>query len=391
MMGRMITTVTTHNQCPVGRLASDRVPSPSLPRYGGRNAAITWLIMLLAVLQCHAATIVPPAGLLGEPADSSSTHMSVMTFSDLMSVPEFLSHTKPSRPVGGPILRAGYEATMRSTTVTGRWTLGIGTTRRTVYHANHDAGQLWTDLSTHVQTAQSYRPWVTGTRFLGSWIGAATHVQLQIGDRAVRCEAAVRAFDADDLLIRTATGTMQGDDFTGMVKTINGGHGEGWAVDARTVIPITRGAKCTIAADGILGSVTWQNVSIEDDYIVSPRTFEDPDGFLRDFAAISGAGWRENVRLKFAPTWHVDIATGDKTLQHIGATYDADRKWVPYLTATRPLSRDTRIETSYMPSERQLGVAVVGRRGHCQVAVGGNGGHVLQNTAINIGFGSLAF
>ena len=244
-----------------------------------------------------------------------------------------------------------------------RWWVeyGIGTRER--YDGNQDAGQLWIDLHADGQTQPSYAPEASDFRIGASWIGVGREFPLRLGRAHGTGSMLIRRLTADDLRIRYLTGNVEGDDFTAMMKVISsdGRSGEGWSLDAQTRMALGDRWLGQFTVEGLWGRVSWRQAYIEDAYIVSPRVFEDPDGFLHDYYSVSGVIHYEDRSYAINPYYSMDLVRKGKPDLLLGVAWQRGIGTFPAFGAAWPQSKPWLPYMRYYPTQGRLQVGAVGR------------------------------
>ena len=281
---------------------------------------------------------------------------------------------QPSRRFDDSSAYAELQWAGRVRIVQRRWWVEYGTGSRERYDGNQDAGQLWIDLHSDDQTAydasdiavnreaRSYAPQVNNVRLGVSWIGVGREFPLRLGQAHGTGSLMFRRLSADDLRMRYLTGSVAGEDFTGMMKVIDsdGRQGEGWSLDVQSRMALGDHWLGQFTAEGVLGKISWRQTYVEDSYIVSPRVFEDPEGFLHDYYSVSGTIHYEDRSYSINPYYSLDLVRKGKpdlllgmnwqrgigTLPSCGAAWRQPTPWLPYMR--------------YYPTQGRLQVGIVG-------------------------------
>lgn len=247
----------------------------------------------------------------------------------------------------------------------GHWLLCAGSGQQTQYRGNRDAGQLWIDLHADNAPTRDYAPVVEGTELACSWVGVGRELPLHCGPVRGAAWVMARRLDATRLLTRTGNGTMVNKDFTGMVRTIASAgtagsvRGTGWAVDAGARMRVGEHWEALGQVEGLRGAITWRQAFVDDNLIVSPRTFEDPDGFLHGFGGITGAAWRDNLRLALEPSCQLDMLYHGAATAQAGVTV-TDGRALPRLGGIFLMRGSTFILRAY-PTRPALEIGAAGR------------------------------
>ena len=274
-----------------------------------------------------------------------------------------IDEDQPSRHFDDSSAYAELQWAGRVRIVERRWWVECGIGSRERYDGNPDAGQLWIDLHADGETQSSYAPEVSNSRVGASWIGVGRTFPLRLGQAHGTGSLMFRRLSADDLRMRYLTGSVEGEDFTGIMRTIDsdGRQGEGWSLDVQSRLALGNRWLGQFTAEGLLGKISWQDAYVEDSYIVSPRVFEDPEGFLHDYYSVSGTIHYEDRSYSINPYYSLDLVRKGKpdlllgmnwqrgigTLPSCGAAWRQSAPWLPYMR--------------YYPTQGRLQVGVVGQ------------------------------
>jgi len=213
------------------------------------------------------------------------------------------------------------------------WFVGVGSGFRDDYDGNHDAGQLWIDLHTPYRSQTDYYPSANDLHIATSWYGVGRRFGFHARGVEADCQVFARSVKANDFLARSLDGLVQGDKFQGNVRIISATdrgriYGNGWAVDARTVVRVGERWEGLIAVEGLLGEMKWRGLSYQDAFILSPRVFTDPQGFYHDTGGISGVARKKNLRVDVGRSCRVDLVCKGRRVDLLGGVlwdqgYDA--------------------------------------------------------------------
>ena len=232
-----------------------------------------------------------------------------------------------------------------------RWWIGFGRGKRDAYQGNADAGQLWIDLHAAGQTRPAYAPVAGNVKIEASWYGVGRTFPFRIGQARGTGSVLLRGLAADDYLARSLVGQVEGEMFSGMVKIVSADtgtglvRGRGWSLDTQAEVRLGKRWLAQGTVEGLLGRLTWHGLAVEDSYVVSPRVFTDPEGFLHDYGGISGAAWSEDMRLRLNPYYRLDLIcssrpntllgvafqAGTRTAGSAGLAWPQSKRWLPYL------------------------------------------------------------
>ncbi len=246
------------------------------------------------------------------------------------------------------------------------WSFTYGVGRRAVYAGNADAAQLWIDVRSENRTQRTYAPEARGVEFSAYWYGVGRDFPIRTGNLTGVASLSIRRVITYDYLARSLIGEVPEEEafkvFTAMMRSVSTGptSGDGWAVDGDVRLRYGDRWVGQAAVEGLLGCVSWKGLTVEDGLIVSPRTFTDPEGFLRDCGGITGATWTENRTARLCPYYRLDLMrtgrpamllgisfrSGERIAPNFGAAWPQKRRWIPY--------------TRYYPVQRRLEVGAVG-------------------------------
>lgn len=279
----------------------------------------------------------------------------------------------------------------------GDWIFSAGQGQYSEYNGNRDAGQLWIDLHSIDATGRTYEPEANGYRVQASWYALGRAFSYERGGSSGTCEVYARYITTSDMLARSVVGNVDGDNYTGMIRTLrasaakDGVSGRGWALDCRVTGNLKNKMRFLMSVEGLLGQVSWRQAVVEDDYVSSPNVFEDPDGFLHDYFAMSGAGWKEDKSMGVGRVINLGVVQthttpykimgltwqkGYTTLPKFGAAWPQQRNWIPYCC--------------YYPSESRLEIGSYAQTWHIGASADFLSGGSPKAAAIDIGI-NLSF
>jgi hypothetical protein len=247
------------------------------------------------------------------------------------------------------------------------WIISIGSGARDYYEGNTDAAQLWIDLHSNHITKSAYNPQVANTKISTNWIGIGRRLPISTGNIKGNLTVTLRRIEIDSYRSAVLTGSVTGNNFTGMMKTIssdalpNRANGAGWALDAELLFNISNQWMGYAAAEGLIGQLSWQGLQTEDAYITSPGVFTDPDGFLHQSGGISGMTWTTNLKARLKPRYRLDLMDvsspytllsishygGSRLLASIGLALPQDEGWLSIIRC--------------YPAQKRLEISAVGK------------------------------
>lgn len=178
-----------------------------------------------------------------------------------------------------------------------RWSIEVGNGHSEAYKGNRDAGQLWLDLHSNNAVKRPLTPELTMAKLDLSWLGIGYRLPFSFQRMHVEWRISARYLQINHFELGSAVGDVNGEDFTGMVKVMNAdgaGCGTGWTTDTSLFLNTAGRWQAALAINDLAGEMTIHQGRVTDVYLVSPRIYEDPEGFLHDFWGASGSTWREN-------------------------------------------------------------------------------------------------
>lgn len=250
------------------------------------------------------------------------------------------------------------------------WLVCYGEGMRDGYAGNHDAAQLWIDLHAAGQTQPRYAPFVNTDRIKASWYGVGRRFRVRGGTVSGYGDLIVRALDTDDFLQRALVGNVEGDVFSGMLKVRSAGpqiEGHGWSVDSRLYLTLDARWRALVTAEGLLGEIAWQDLRIRDTYLTSPGVFTDVDGFLHLVGGASGAAWREDLTLRIAPLYRVELLAATRPAFLCGVAYQEGEVVRPMLGLAW-LRGTQAVSLRLYPKEHQIEIGAAGDGWQLRVA-----------------------
>ena len=295
-----------------------------------------------------------PQGLEVESAVSGTTNVSSLLK---------LSDDQPAHDFDDPSAYAELQWAGRVRINQGRWWVEYGTGSRERYDGNTDAGQLWIDLHSEEQTQPSYAPEATGFEIRASWIGVGRSFPLRLGDAYGTGSVLIRRLTADGFRHRALKGDVAGEDFTAIMRVIDsdGRQGQGWSLDTQTRLALGNRWLGQFTVDGLLGRISWREIYIEDSYIVSPRVFEDPEGFLHDYYSVSGVIHHEDRSYSINPYYSLDLVRKGKPSLLLGVAWQSGIGTLPAFGAAWPQSKSWLPYLRYYPTQGRVQIGAVGQ------------------------------
>ena len=250
------------------------------------------------------------------------------------------------------------------------WLVCYGEGMREGYAGNHDAAQLWIDLHAAGQTQPYYAPVVNTDRIEASWYGVGRRFRVRSGTVTGRADLIVRALATDDFRQRALVGEVEGDVFSGMLKMRSAGpqvEGRGWSVDSRLFLALDARWRALVTAEGLLGEIAWEDLRVNDSYLTSPGVFTDVDGFLHQVGGASGAAWHEDLTLRIAPLYRVELLAATHPAFLCGASYQQGKMIKPMLGLAWLRSSQALYLRLY-PMEKQVEIGAAGDGWQLRVA-----------------------
>jgi len=274
----------------------------------------------------------------------------VGAFNNIQSIWTVSNRRVAPRPIdtSEPFARLKFGQWMQMSS--GDWFVGVGSGFRDTYDGNHDAGQLWIDLHTTTRSQADYAPSANDLHVATRWYGIGRNFGFRAREMTGECSVFARSIEANDFLARSIDGDVSGDSFQGNVRIVSASHGRqilghGWSLDARTTLKVGEQWEGLIAVEGLLGEMRWDNVAVEDMFVLSPRVFSDPQGFYHDTGGISGVAAKRDVRLDVARSCRFDAVRRGKRIDlmagyvweqgftavpSVGAAIKRGKWWTPY-------------------------------------------------------------
>ncbi len=252
------------------------------------------------------------------------------------------------------------------------WWVSAGKFERDAYEGNSDAAQLWIDMNSGGQTRSRYEPVAGNTDVSANWYALGKDFTLRLGRADGSGTISVRRLSAGSFLARSVTGEVDGSTFTGMMRVLTSDtssgsvSGSGWAMDVQAKLRNSNWLG-QFTVEGILGSISWKGLQIEDSLITSPRTFTDPDGFMHDCGGISGAIWYGDRSYRINPYYRLDLIGLRRPNILLGCGWQSGLKAAPYLGTALAQKRWTPY-TRYYPMQQRLELGAVGRGWQIRIA-----------------------
>jgi hypothetical protein len=204
----------------------------------------------------------------------------------------------------------------------------------------------------------TYSPELKNTRISYSWLGVGREFPFKFSKARGKGRVILRRIESDDYRGGSVVGQVIGenysgtgaDSYTGMMRIMSSRApegvvvGRGWTVDAQADFSAGERIKGMVTCEGLAGYVSWHGLNVQDTFITSMGVFEDPEGYLHDFGGISGAEWREDVKLDLAARYRLDMLymhepslmlgiayrEGDGASVSTGAAWTHSKSLIPY-------------------------------------------------------------
>ncbi|HEX2951349.1 MAG TPA: hypothetical protein VHV83_17530 [Armatimonadota bacterium] len=287
-------------------------------------------------------------------------------------------------------LDTGYWSCFRS----GRWFIIAGSGNRQQYQGNRDAGQIWIDTHSDTSLAGNKSPQLAMYDLQMKWYGIGYQMPYRHQNIHGTTWVMARYLDPQELLMGTAIGDVDGSDYTGMVRLLSTkerpqASGRGWALDAGFSSQIGRDLRCSISAEGLLGEITWKNISVSDLYVSSPRVFEDPNGFFHDYFDAEGAQWREDLHCTITPVVTTMVGYGQKPMISTGIRYQ-NKKAIPIFGAAMPWPGHGTSFIDIQPTYSSCEIGYSGKHGAISLLFNGLP-QTAKNASIQLRFNTLSF
>lgn len=247
-----------------------------------------------------------------------------------------------------------------------QWVVAYGRGISDCYTGNRDAGQFWLDLHAKTPLQSSYHPLAENVYVSMNWYGVGRQFQFAHHKVHGTAEILLRMLDADNVRIRTVTGDVLDDNYSGMVKFITTGdnhvHGSGWALDTNLRVELGQHWTAEAAVEGLLGELHWKNLKVTDGYIMSPRVFEDPDGYLNDISGtVTGATYPAELQWKLSPVYRVNLMTRQAPHILLGVTQQEVIGTVPSVGYAYHIGKQWLSAVRVYPTQRQLEFGIYGK------------------------------
>ena len=255
--------------------------------------------------------------------------------------------------------RGGYGSW--SSLSNGNWILATGTGNQQTYSGNHDAGQLWIDIHAKSRQLGDYAPQAEQRVVTACWYGVGHAWSAHYRGQSISGSIMGRYLVANNFLSRSITGQVEGEDFSGIVRTFESDtptsalRGRGWSLDLRATTALGEHWQASAAIENLLGEMRWNGIPTYERFVTSPGVFTDADGFVHDFGGASGMNWREDLTLQLTPTYQLALTSStypnllfgvigngrDGASPSLGMAWPRKSGWLPYF---RLYPNETRLE-----------------------------------------------
>jgi len=249
----------------------------------------------------------------------------------------------------------------------GEWVLSFGSGTRDYYEGNADAAQLWIDMHSDSITQAEYTPKISNARISVNWFGISRSLPVRSGKIDGDLTVTLRKLVVDSYRSGSLVGNVAGSEFSGMIRTTSSknlvGHvyGEGWSLDAELSFRIGQRWMGRAVAEGLAGRVSCDGLLTQDAYIVSPRVFTDPDGFLHDCGGISGMAWSTNLNARLSPHYRLDLVESASPHTLLGISYHGDTGLLANVGLAWPQKKAWIAYTRCYPTQKRIELGAVGR------------------------------
>lgn len=249
----------------------------------------------------------------------------------------------------------------------GEWILSFGSGTRDYYEGNTDAAQLWIDMHSGSITQVEYMPRVSNTKISVNWFGISRSLPVHAGKIDGDLTVTLRKLVLDSYRSGSLVGNVTGNEFTGMIRATSSemllGHadGQGWSLDAEISFKLGRRWMGRAVAEGLAGRISWDGLLTQDAYIVSPRVFIDPDGFLHDCGGVTGMTWSTNLNARVSPHYRLDFMESASPHTLLGVTYDGDTGLLASIGLAWPQKKAWVAYTRCYPTQKRIELGAVGR------------------------------
>ncbi|MGB9586730.1 MAG: hypothetical protein ACPL7O_00985 [Armatimonadota bacterium] len=249
----------------------------------------------------------------------------------------------------------------------GEWILSFGSGTRDYYKGNSDAAQLWVDMHSDSVTQTEYVPKVSNTRISVNWFGISRSLPVRSGKMDGDLTVTLRKLVVDSYRSGSLVGRVSGDEFTGMMRTtssemlLGNADGQGWSLDAELSFRIGRRWIGRAVAEGLAGCISWDGLLTQDAYIMSPRVFVDPDGFLHDCGGATGMTWSTDLNARLSPHYRIDLMESASPHTLLGVYYHGDTRLLASVGLAWPQRNGWIAYTRCYPSQKRIELGALGK------------------------------
>jgi hypothetical protein len=237
-----------------------------------------------------------------------------------------------------------------------RWSLGMGQGEYEAYDGNHDAGQLWLDLHSKPVANHILSPEFSMAKVDMIWFGTGYSIPFEYKKLHCKWQINARYLQINHFERGKTLGNVDGKDFTGLMKIVSAsgtGCGSGWTTGTSLVINSGKRWQALIDINDLFGEITIPSAKVTDLYLVSPRIFEDPDGFIHDFWGATGSTWTEKHNTKIDRTLNLSLMRKGK--QTIALIMKSDKNQTAFsILYAMPISNDWQVIVGITPANKQL-------------------------------------
>lgn len=304
----------------------------------------------------------------GEPGRLDlSAGLTYTAWNNVSSIWDLDSESMPSARFTHDSAYALLESTRWIAVGQGEWVLSFGSGTRDYYEGNSDAAQLWIDMHSDSITQGEYTPRVSNTKISVNWFGISRSLPVRSGKMDGDLTIRLRKLVVDSYRSGCLVGDVDGDEFSGMIKTtssemlLGNADGQGWSLDAELSFRIGRRWMGRAVAEGLAGRISWDGLLTQDAYVMSPRVFMDPDGFLHDCGGATGMTWSTNVNARLSPHYRLDFMELASPHTLLGVTYDGDTGLLASVGLAWRQKKAWVAYTRCYPAQKRIELGAVGR------------------------------
>lgn len=296
-----------------------------------------------------------------------SAGLTYTAWNNVSSIWDLDSESMPSARFAHDSAYALLESTRWIAVGQGEWILSFGSGTRDYYEGNSDAAQLWIDMHSDFATQAEYMPKVSNTRISVNWFGISRSLPVRSGKMEGDLTVTLRKLVVDSYRSGSLVGNVAGDEFTGMMRTTSSemvsgnADGQGWSLDAELSFRIGRRWVGRAGAEGLAGRISWDGLLTQDAWIVSPRVFIDPDGFLHDCGGATGMTWSTDLNARLSPHYRLDLMESASPHTLLGVYYQGDTGLLASVGLAWPQRNGWIAYTRCYPTQKRIELGALGK------------------------------